>query len=319
MVLSRSIFVSSLAAACASIAPRVVRAQAAGASPVRIGVVPVEVCAEAFFGVDLGIFKKAGIEVELDWFSSPGAVSTALAGNAIDIGLFDSAGLVSAYAHNLPVVLLAPGKLYEDIDPEIGLVVRSDGPKIAKDLTGTTVAVPSVNNIGALQTLAWLDHNAGDSKSVKFAEIPFTAMNEAVLRGSVVGAVSVEPWLSDAREKGLRTVVLANGLGPVFVASAWVATKRWADADPALADRVVSAIYACGHWGNTNAAASVPIVAKYTKVPAETIAKIHRGRFAESIDLKTIQPVIDGMVKYGYLAKGFPASELLARGGKGAA
>ncbi|HEV8022075.1 MAG TPA: ABC transporter substrate-binding protein, partial [Candidatus Lustribacter sp.] len=182
MPFTRSAFVSTLAATLASVGPRAAGAQTPAPAVTRIGVAPVEVCAEAFYGVDLGIFKKAGLDVELQFFPSPGAISAALAGNAIDVGLFDSVGLITAHAHNVPIVFLAPGKLYEDAAPEIGLVVRDDGPHAAQDVVGT-VAAPSINNIGALATLVWLDRNGGDSKRIKFVELPFPAMNEAVQRG----------------------------------------------------------------------------------------------------------------------------------------
>jgi NitT/TauT family transport system substrate-binding protein len=315
MALTRSGFVSTLAAALASAAPRTGSAQTASASAIRIGVAPVEVCAEAFYGVDLGIFKKAGLDVELQFFPSPGAISTALAGNAIDVGLFDSVGLVAAHSHSVPIIFLAPGKLYEDAAPEIGLVVRDDGPRAAKDVVGT-VAAPSINNIGALATLVWLDRNGGDSKRIKFVELPFPAMNDAVQRGTVIGAVSVEPWLSDARDKGMRTMAPANGIGSVFVASAWVGSQAWADAHPAVVAPFVSAIYTAGRWGNNNHTASIPIVSKYTKLPPEVLAKMRHGHFAEATDLKTIQPVIDAMVSYAYITKGFPAADLLYHGGK---
>jgi len=47
-----------------------------------------------------------------------------------------------------------------------------DGPRAAKDVVGT-VAAPSINNIGSLAILAWLDRNGGDSKRIKFVELPF--------------------------------------------------------------------------------------------------------------------------------------------------
>lgn len=318
MALTRSGFVSTLVATLASAVPRTGNAQT-GAPPItRIGVAPVEVCGEAFFGVDLGIFKKAGLDVELQFFPSPGAISAALAGNAIDVGLFDSVGLITAHARNVPIVFLAPGKLYEDAAPEIGLVVRDDGPRTAKDVVGT-VAAPSINNIGALATLVWLDRNGGDSKRIKFVEMPFPAMNDAVQRGTVIGAVSVEPWLSDARDKGMRTMAPSNGIAKVFVASAWVGSHSWADAHPALVAPFVASIYTAGRWGNNNHAAAIPIVSKYTKLPPEVLAKMRHGHFAESTDLKTIQPVIDAMVTYDFIPKGFPASDLLYRAGKGPA
>ena len=68
---------------------------------------------------------------------------------------------------------------------------------------------------------------------------------------TVIGAVSVEPWLSDARDKGMRTMAPANGIASVFVASAWVGSQAWAEAHPGVVAPFVSAIYTAGHWGNT--------------------------------------------------------------------
>jgi len=72
----------------------------------------------------------------------------------------------------------------------------------------------------------------------------------------------------------------------------------------------------CGPLGNNNHAASIPIVSKYTKLPPEILAKMRHGHFAEATDLKTIQPVIDAMVSYAYIPKGFSATDLIYRAGK---
>jgi hypothetical protein len=72
-------------------------------------------------------------------------------------------------------------------------------------------------------------------------------------------------------------------------------------------------MYDAGRWANRNRAASVPIVVKYTKLPTSTVAKMHRGEFAESTNAALLQPVVDACVTYGLVAKSFPASELYVR------
>ncbi len=88
------------------------------------------------------------------------------------------------------------------------------------------------------------------------------------------------------------------------------------DAHPAIVAPFVSAIYTGGRWGNNNHTASIPIVSKYTKLPPDVLAKMRHGHFAEATDLKTIQPVIDAMVSYNYITKGFPAADLVYHAGK---
>ena len=68
-----------------------------------------------------------------------------------------------------------------------------------------------------------------------------------------------------------------------------------------------------GRWGNRHHDASTPIIAKYTKLPVATVAKMHRGAFAESTNVALLQPVVDATLKYGMIAKAFPASELFYR------
>lgn len=289
--------------------PSALRAQESS-DAVRVGVVPVEVCSEAFCGVDMGFFKNAGLSVELEWFTSPGAIATAVASGAIDVGLFDTPGLITAYSHNVPVLLLAGGKQYVDRDPIFGAIVLADSPiRSAADFSGT-FAVASVNSMAALGIMAWIDRNGGDSKRVKFVEMPFPTMIEAVQRHTVAGAVPVEPWLSEATHDGLRTIFPNNGIARTFTASCWATSRSWAEAHPATATRFAKTIYEIARWANHNTNASIPIIAKYTKMPPEVIAKIHRGVFTETPDAVSLQPVIDAAAKYGMVAKAFPAAEL---------
>ena len=149
---------------------------------------------------------------------------------------------------------------------------------------------------------------------MKFVEIPFPVMADAVERGTVVGAVPVEPFLTLAIERGLRLIRPTNGIARSYVTSGWVATRAWAQTHQDVATRLVGAIYEAGRWANRNHAASIPILSKYTKVPGAIIARMHRGTFAESTNEELAQPVIAAAVTYGLLAQVFPAAELYDRG-----
>lgn len=51
-------------------------------------------------------------------------------------------------------------------------------------------------------------------------------------------------------------------------------------------------------------------MSKYTQLPGSTIARMHRGKFAESTDLALVQPVVDVAPAYGLASKPFAAREL---------
>ena len=59
-------------------APTIVRAQAA--TTIRLGVIPAEPAAEAFYGIDMGFFKKQGIDVDLQVMNSGAAMAPPLPG-----------------------------------------------------------------------------------------------------------------------------------------------------------------------------------------------------------------------------------------------
>lgn len=170
MPLTRHDFVAAgVASTCSAILGRPVLAQTSRLDPIRIGVVPVEVCAEAFYGVDLDFFRTAGLDAHLEWFRSPGAIGTGLLGNSIDVGLFDTVGLIRAHSRNVPLVLVASGKLYQDSDPAMGTVVLANSPiQAAKDFAGT-FGVSSVSSVATVIVQTWIDRNGGDSKRVSTA------------------------------------------------------------------------------------------------------------------------------------------------------
>jgi hypothetical protein len=53
------------------------------------------------------------------------------------------------------------------------------------------------------------------------------------------------------------------------------------------------------------------MLAKATHIPLDVVQRMRRGTFAVDNDPKLIQPVIDAVVRYGIIDKGFPASELI--------
>ncbi len=219
MNVTRSAVLSGIATGVASVVWRRAALSKEPMPIVRVGYIPAEVAAESFFGVDMGFFKKAGLEVALEAFVSPGAIASALVGGAIDVGLHDIAGMIAAHAHGVPLVYLATGQLFDERAPVYGTIVKADSPIVnARDFKGA-FGVSSVNNIAALGTLAWIDKNGGDSKRVKFTELPFPTMTDAVARGTIDGAVPTEPWLASANERGLRTILPHNGIARSYVLS----------------------------------------------------------------------------------------------------
>jgi NitT/TauT family transport system substrate-binding protein len=290
-------------------------AQSTAKAPVTIhvGALPSEVAGELFYGVDMGFFKKAGLDVDIQFFNNGGAIAAAVASGALDLGLSDLMSVINAHAHGLPFEYAAPGLLSTLKAPTFGLLVPANSPiQQAKDFNGKTVAVSGLRNIAQISASAWIDANGGDSKTVHFVEVPFPALVPALAAGTIDTAVANEPWMTLATDKGDRLIFMEKGaLAPAFLLSGWVTTRDWMQKNPDTLVRFVTAIREIAAWANKNPEASAPILAKYTKIDVAVIARMHRGQFAERFDPGYVQPVIDAAAKYGVVAPGFPAAAII--------
>jgi hypothetical protein len=63
-------------------------------------------------------------------------------------------------------------------------------------------------------------------------------------------------------------------------------------------------------WANRNQAATGTILAEHTKIAPELVSTMHRVTYGETRSFAVIQPVIDVMAKYGFIAQTFRAADL---------
>lgn len=302
---------SALALAAAfTAAPAIVRAQSA--TTIRLGAIPAEPAAEAFYGIDMGFFKQQTIDVDLQVLNNGASVAAAVAGGALDVGFCDCVTIASAHARGVPFLYIAPGILNTDTAPTFGIVVSGTGSiRTAKDMQGKTFAVNAINNISHIPVLAWIDNNGGDSKTMKWVELPLPAIPDAIEAGRIDGGVEGEPFITAAVAKGERAIFMNKGaIAPRFMLSGWFATKDWLAKNPALAKGFIAAIRQTAAWANANQTASAPILSKYTKTPVAVIASMHRGLFAEQLRASDLQPIIDCAVKYGVIPTRYAAADL---------
>jgi NitT/TauT family transport system substrate-binding protein len=302
-----------LLAALFLFSPAAVTAQTAPPDTLRIGVLPAEICGGVFYGIDRGYFKRAGINVELQMFTNGNAIAAGLASGALDIGLSDVVSIMAAHTHGLPLVYVAPSLLNTEKAPTFALIVAKDGPiHTAKDANGQTIAVNGLKNISQLGFEAWVDNNGGDSKTIKWVEMPFPVMPGAIAQGTINGGLPPEPALSAAEAAGDRVVVMDhNAIAPAFLLSGWVTTRGWADAHRDAVKRFAGAIREAALWANKNHDESAPILASYTKIPLEVVRKMRRGDFATEFVTGQVQPMIEAAVKYGIIERSFPMGEII--------
>jgi NitT/TauT family transport system substrate-binding protein len=284
---------------------------------IKVGIIPVEGGAEPFYAEDMGFFRQQGLNVELQIMQNGAAIAAAVASGSLDVGFADTISIAAAHARGFPFVYLVPALINSYTAPALAVLVAGNGTiRGPKDFNNKTIAVNGLNNITMLPFEAWIDNSGGDSKTVKWVEVPITTANDAVSSGKVDAATTGEPFISFGVDNGLRAIYVdKNGIASRYVLAGFMTTKDWAARNPLLATKFTAAIKEAAQWANGNREGSAQILSRYTKIPLPVVERMKRGELAVDLRSSDFQPVIDAAAKYGIVPKAYPASELFYRPG----
>src|ERR1700744_5643596 len=100
----------------AALFPHIGPAQSAPVK-LRVGSVAADTYAGGYYALDLGLFDKAGLSVEITPFTNGAAMAAAAAGGRNHIGVGDATELANGIARGLPFVLIAGGGVYSSAAP----------------------------------------------------------------------------------------------------------------------------------------------------------------------------------------------------------
>jgi NitT/TauT family transport system substrate-binding protein len=292
--------------------------RAASAQPalptLRVGAVPVEGYAQAFFGLELGMFSKAGLTVELQNPGGSAAAAAAIVGGSLDIIVTTPLLLASAVVRGVPFVVAAAGALSTTKAPNAVLVtVPSSTVRTAKDLVGKTVGVYTFKQLTELSLDAWLAQGGVEPEQVKVIEVSPSAMVPALQRGQVDAGIMGEPTLSAALKTG-EVRQLANALAvisPRYVSTVWCCLSTLVQRQPEAMKRFAGVIYETARWTNTHPTESAQLVAKYTKMNADDVSGMIRNEFAESLRPAELQPLLDAAYKFKFISRAVRAAEIM--------
>jgi NitT/TauT family transport system substrate-binding protein len=240
--------------------------------------------------------------------------STAVQGGTYDIGQTSVAAIAIAHEHDIPFVMIAPGAAYSSKTPTSELLVSSTSTiHTAADLVGKTIAVVGLKGLTQLAVQAWLEQNHVPSSSVKFTELTFTEMPQALATGRIDAAFVAEPALDRARQAGARIIGHPyDAVASDFLVGAWFVTRDYAAAHPDITRRFAAVMAEASRWANAHRDASAQILAKYTKLTASPT--MVRVSYPDRLTAADVQPSIDLYVRFGLLDKVFPARDLIDSG-----
>jgi NitT/TauT family transport system substrate-binding protein len=278
--------------------------------------VPSEDMTDIYYAVKTNMFSRKGLDVKLVDATSGGAATAAVVSGTYQLGKSSLLALFNAHLAGIPMVAIAGDILNEPKNPRSLLQIAPDSPyKTGADLNGKTIGVPALGDATTLAIRAWVDKTGGDWHSLKFVEIPNSAMEAAIVTHRVDAAILQTPQLDISIAKGTtKTLSYANeAIAPTFILAGYVALADWVKANTAAARTFVSTLAVATAYVNTHRSETAPLVAEFSKTTLENVAQMHRTTNPTTLDPALVQPLIDAAAKYGIIARAFPAREIIWR------
>ena len=290
-----------------------------GASPlraqtlvtVRVAAPPFDNTAPVYYAQDLGYLKDVGLTVDFAaGLNNAAAALAALSGGSIDISAAAITSIAAAHDAGVNVKIIAASQQSSDQSPSEVLMVRKDSnAKNAVDFNGKTIGIIGLKSLMQVAAMSWSDRHGGDSKTLKFIEIPVPQMCSQLEAGRIDAMITFEPFATGCASA--RTVGnVDDGIAPRFLTVAFVGMDDWLASHADIAARFESAISKAATWANTHPRESAAILVKYAHLDPAIVATMKRASYAAAATPALVQPVIDASARYGSIPRAFPASEI---------
>lgn len=281
----------------------------------RIVSAPVDSYKVVYYAIKANLFRKYGLEVEPTMANSGAAGAAALVGGAVDIAGVSGLTLFQAHLRGVPMQYVVPSILLSSDRPTTQTVALKTSPvKTGRDLNGKTIGSSSVADMNSAATLAWIDSTGGDPKTVKLIEVPASTAT-AVLEAGRADAVTLnEPAVGQVLASG-NTRSIAHPYDAIakrLEASGWAAMRPFVEKNVDAIVRFERAMHEAQTYTNTHMAETVDIVAGFSGIAPDVVAKSVRMIDPEYLEVNNFQPLIDALARYGFLSASFNAAEIIS-------
>jgi NitT/TauT family transport system substrate-binding protein len=282
---------------------------------IRVGAGLDDETTALLYAAQSGMFRRAGLNVDVQRFNSGSVITAAVAGGSLDAGKVNTMSAITAYARGIPMKLIAPAGGWNSDAPIRGIVVAENAPiHLATDFKGATIGTSSLGDIDMYASQAWIDQNGGDSKTVKFVEVSPPTMTAAIDQGRITGAVIGEPLLSSAlNTKKYRIAAACNdAIAKRWEISVVVARADWIDSHRAVLETFVRVLHDASIYVGAHENVAAPMIAQFIGIDAATALNARHPIRSPYLTAAAIQPPIDTAAKYGLIPKAFSATDIIS-------
>lgn len=291
--------------------PAPAAAPAAAAKPekatLKVGIIPISNLTPLNVAQRRGYFTEQGLTVETTAASGGSQLAAAVTGGSLDFAYSNYVSVFQAVAEGFDMKIVAHQNSARGQAPDAApMVVRNDG-KVTKaaDLVGKKIGINGLTNINHIAATRFLEKNGVAANQVKFVELPFPNMGDALAKGDIDAAALVEPFVTILKGQG-KIEVLAYPfleIQPGLNIAGFVASGKFVKENPETVRRFVAALKKANEYLNGNQAELVKETAEFTKMAPDLVAKVTLDPWSHTVDPQSLQNLADLSHKYGMLKK----------------
>ena len=287
-----------VAAAC-TVALLTSAAVAGGPAPldppqkVKVAYVPIMKFATAYVAADRGLFKKYGLDVELEKVKSGTEAIAFLTQGSVDVGgIAIVTSLWNSWNRGLDIRIIAPGGLEPIQGSPTALLLSKKaaeaGVKTLADLKGKKVGAAGGPGSGGEYLIAKALERANLTiRDVNLVNIGNPDIPAALAAGSVDAALAGPPYSEQAIKSGAATV-LATDLTPGLMTVAFVGSGKFVKERPEAAERFVLALTEAARMmqgSNYLSKENLDAYMKYTASTAEALKAAHPAVYDSNMSI----------------------------------
>lgn len=282
----------------------------------KVGLIPIIPVAPVYLGIEKGFFEEENLKIEPQLAQGGAAIVPAVQSGDQQIGFSNSVSLMIAQTQGLPVKVVAPGEASptDAADDNSAVMVPKDSDiRSAKDLEGKTIGVNTLQNIAGLTVEASLAKEGVDTKTLKLVEVPFPEMLKTTEGGQVDAGFFNEPFTSQAKAAGLRTIVNPyTATAPDLPIAPYFAMADWIEENADTLERFQRAMQKSTQYAIDNPDEVKRILPTYTEIPPEATENIGLPHLAAELDPEPFETLADLAQRFGYTEEKANVEELLA-------
>ena len=158
---------------------------------ITVGYIPSDHHAALFVADYTGMFKKAGLNVQMVPFQSGTEMVEAINRDLIDVGYCGIAPAIKGIDEGVPIKVVAPVNLEGS-----GIIVKNESINSAKDLQNKKIATPKGWSIQDILLMYYFNSSGYSTNSLCNTESEVPLMDEDLEMNSIDAFIAWEPYIS---------------------------------------------------------------------------------------------------------------------------